>query len=151
RGRRTPCRRARATSARARRGGDSRPPRRGAPSGPRRGGVAARRRCTRGGRRRGRGSSASPPRERGARPGADGVMRGTARRGPRTPHGIAAALALVVLAPASEAAAGPWAPEPGHGYAKLWLRYLYGFDYRAGDGTTYGYGAYHEASLSVYA
>lgn len=66
-------------------------------------------------------------------------------------HRIAAALALVVLVPASEAAAGPWAPEPGHGYAKLWLRYLYGFDYRAGDGTTYGYGAYHEASLSVYA
>lgn len=35
---------------------------------------------------------------------------------------IAVALALVALAPA-RAAAGPWTPEPGHGYLKLWLKW----------------------------
>jgi hypothetical protein len=46
--------------------------------------------------------------------------------------------------------AGPWTPDPGHGYAKLWLSELPGFDYHAGDGRTIGLGLYDEASLNAY-
>lgn len=59
-------------------------------------------------------------------------------------------IAAITLS-ASPAAAGPWAPDQNHGYVKLWLKYLYGFDFHAGDGNTYGYGAYHEAFVSAYA
>lgn len=55
------------------------------------------------------------------------------------------------LAVPRSAAAGAWSPEPGHGYVKLWFKYLYGFDYAAGDGNIYGYGQYHEAFLAAYA
>ena len=57
---------------------------------------------------------------------------------------------VAVWAFPSIALAGPWAPEPGHGYAKLWLKYLYGFDFHAGDGNTYGYPSYHELFLATY-
>ncbi|MEQ8461427.1 MAG: hypothetical protein RLO52_36680 [Sandaracinaceae bacterium] len=60
-------------------------------------------------------------------------------------------LAAAVTLSASPAAAGPWAPDQNHGYVKIWLKYLYGFDFHAGDGNTYGYGAYHEVFLSAYA
>lgn len=62
-------------------------------------------------------------------------------------------LALVVmigLSLPSVARAGPWSPEPGHGYVKLWFKYFYGFTYLAGDGTAHAL-AYHEANLSAYA
>lgn len=65
-----------------------------------------------------------------------------------------AALALslaLVLGSASTAQAGPWAPEPGHGYAKIWLKYLYGFWFFDGAMDQNDYGGYHEAHLSAYA
>jgi hypothetical protein len=65
----------------------------------------------------------------------------------RTAPAIALAL---LLAPAS-AAAGPWAPDAGHGYVKLWLKYLYGFGYFDGQGQMHDYTAYHELFLSAYA
>lgn len=68
-----------------------------------------------------------------------------ARRSP-----IALAALLTLLLPAT-AKAGPWAPQPGHGYVKIWAKYLYGFSYNAGDGNSYDYGAYHEAFLAAYA
>jgi hypothetical protein len=44
------------------------------------------------------------------------------------------AVALVaVLAWPVGASAGPWTPEPGHGYGKVWVKWLYGFGYHAGD------------------
>ena len=63
--------------------------------------------------------------------------------------GLALTLVMAVIAP--RAHAGPWVPEPGHGYVKLWFKYLYGFDYHRGDGTTAAYGAYHEAFFAGYA
>ena len=57
----------------------------------------------------------------------------------------------LVLGPSSEAHAGPWAPEPGSGYAKLWLKYLYGFGYFDGDGDVLDYGHYSEIFVSAYA
>jgi len=57
--------------------------------------------------------------------------------------------AVLSVAPA-RALAGPWTPEPGHGYAKVWLKWLYGIGYHAGDGQTYDYGAYNELFLSGY-
>jgi hypothetical protein len=51
----------------------------------------------------------------------------------------------------SVASAGPWSPAPGHGYAKLWLKWLPGFGYHAGNGDTIDYGAYHEVFLNGYA
>jgi hypothetical protein len=63
---------------------------------------------------------------------------------------LVTAIVIAIAAPASPAAAGPWTPEPGDGYLKLWLKYLVGFDYRAGDGSTYGYGFYNELFLNAY-
>ena len=56
---------------------------------------------------------------------------------------------LAALVP-GVAHAGPWTPDPGHGYAKLWLTELPGFGYHAGDGRTIGLGLYDELSLSAY-
>ncbi len=60
------------------------------------------------------------------------------------------ALALALL-PASPALAGPWAPDQGAGYVKLWLKYLYGFSFNDGEGRDFSYGGYHEVHLSAYA
>jgi hypothetical protein len=60
------------------------------------------------------------------------------------------ALMMALLAPNS-AAAGPWAGEAGHGYVKLWVKYLFGFGYFAGDGAFHDYGLYQEAFVSAYA
>lgn len=62
----------------------------------------------------------------------------------------ASVLAGLCLA-AAPAHAGPWIPDPGHGYLKLWARWLAGFGYHAADGSTIPYGAYHEVSLNAYA
>lgn len=56
---------------------------------------------------------------------------------------------MAALTP-GRALAGPWTPEPGHGYAKAWLKWLPGFGYHDGAGETTAYGAYHEFFLSVY-
>ena len=72
----------------------------------------------------------------------------------RTNHVAALAagalLALLSLLAPSRATAGPWTPEPGEGYAKLWIKWLPGFGYHAGNGDTYDYGAYHELFLATY-
>jgi hypothetical protein len=77
-------------------------------------------------------------------------MRRARPLAPRPTLALGLALSLALSWP-GRAAAGPWAPRPGHGYVKLWAKYLYGFGYHAGDGSTYGYGAYHEAFLAAYA
>lgn len=51
----------------------------------------------------------------------------------------------------SLAHAGPWIPDAGHGYIKLWTRWLPGFGFHDADGTTRSYGAYHELFVSTYA
>lgn len=49
------------------------------------------------------------------------------------------------------AAAGPWTPPPGHGYAKLWMKWLYGFGYHpAGGGSTVDYARYNEVFFATY-
>lgn len=65
--------------------------------------------------------------------------------------GALLAIALVALAPA-HAAAGPWTPEPGHGYVKLWLKWTCncGFGYMASDGGSYEYGFYSEIFANAY-
>ncbi len=72
----------------------------------------------------------------------------------RLPSSVALAAALFVVIAAvlpSRALAGPWSPAPGHGYAKLWLKWLYGFGYHDGDGETIDYGTYNEVFLNGYA
>ncbi|MGE0785295.1 MAG: hypothetical protein AB7S26_06390 [Sandaracinaceae bacterium] len=63
---------------------------------------------------------------------------------------VLALVAIVQLGAPSVARAGPWAPDQGAGYIKLWFKYLYGFQYNDGDGNNFSYGAYHEAHLSTY-
>lgn len=69
---------------------------------------------------------------------------------------VAALLAAALLfggvwGTASPAAAGPWAPDQGSGYVKLWLKYLWGFWFNDPNGDIIDYGTYHEAHLSAYA
>lgn len=68
-----------------------------------------------------------------------------------------AAVALALLLPAT-AAAGPWTPEPGGGYAKVWLHWLPGVGYNPGpeaarDGLRGPqlYGVYNELGVGTYA
>ena len=46
--------------------------------------------------------------------------------------------------------AGPWAPEPGRGYVKLWAKWLFGLGHHDGRGHVESYGGYHEAFLATY-
>ncbi len=60
------------------------------------------------------------------------------------------ALPLLVLLP-SVAAAGPWTPAPGHGYVKVWMKWLYGFGYHPNDGGgTIDYARYNEVFFATY-
>lgn len=61
-----------------------------------------------------------------------------------------AQVAALVLLSAASAHAAAWAPQPGHGYAKVWMRWLPGFSYHAGDGQSHDYPAYHEISFTAY-
>ncbi len=61
------------------------------------------------------------------------------------------AVCTIVSSMPSPACASPWSPAPGHGYAKLWLKWLYGFGYHEADGKTTNYGAYNELFLNGYA
>lgn len=69
----------------------------------------------------------------------------------RIRHGLATLALAAALAFAPAAQAGPWAPAPGHGYVKLWLKYLPGFWFLDADGAQNDYGGYHELFLSTYA
>ena len=57
---------------------------------------------------------------------------------------------ILVLMSSSSAWSSAWVPEPGHGYAKLWLKWLPGTGYHSGDGETINLGAYHELFLNAY-
>ncbi|MEM6959828.1 MAG: hypothetical protein AAF645_29360, partial [Myxococcota bacterium] len=64
-----------------------------------------------------------------------------------------AACALLVAAallPSASASAGPWAPEQGHGYAKVWVKYLLGFGFSDSDGSFSNYQSYHELFVASY-
>lgn len=69
---------------------------------------------------------------------------------PRLGRAALAATALLLFVP-STAAAGPWTPEPGHGYAKLWSKWLYGLDYYDANGDSVDIGQYHELVVAGYA
>ncbi|MBX3251022.1 MAG: hypothetical protein KF901_27845 [Myxococcales bacterium] len=57
---------------------------------------------------------------------------------------------LAAAASPSVARAGAWVPEPGHGYVKLWTKYLWGFSYIDGAGDSSRLGRYHELFVSTY-
>ncbi|MFT5358792.1 MAG: hypothetical protein ACI9KE_006031 [Polyangiales bacterium] len=60
---------------------------------------------------------------------------------------VAVALSLF-FAPAAHAS--PWAPERGHGYAKIWMKYLLGFGFVNNEGETSDYANYHELFVASY-
>ncbi|MEM1416742.1 MAG: hypothetical protein AAGH15_17725 [Myxococcota bacterium] len=62
---------------------------------------------------------------------------------------LAGLLIGLLLVPA-RAAASPWTPEQGHGYAKAWLKGLWGFGYVDGDGDRVAYANYGELFLATY-
>ncbi|MCB9597493.1 MAG: hypothetical protein H6719_32530 [Sandaracinaceae bacterium] len=64
---------------------------------------------------------------------------------------VAGVTLALVLGTTSVARAGPWAPEAGHGYVKLWLKYLPGFWFLDAEGERHDYGGYHELFLNTYA
>ncbi len=66
-------------------------------------------------------------------------------------YGALGLVFALLVGPVSAAHAGPWVPEPGHGYVKVWFKYLYGFSFRDGAGEGYDYGGYHELFVSTYA
>ncbi len=64
------------------------------------------------------------------------------------------AATVVALVAPGRAAAGPWTPEAGHGYGKIWIKWLptFGlFDYTDGGGDTHAYADYQEIFLAAYA
>ena len=62
-----------------------------------------------------------------------------------------AALAVVFcVLSSSSALASPWAPERGHGYAKLWMKYLLGFGFVDSEGDASDYASYHELFVASY-
>ncbi len=63
---------------------------------------------------------------------------------------VAVLLVLMSAGAGPSAASANWTPEPGHGYVKLWTKYLYGFGYVDGEGERTDYGRYHELFFSVY-
>ena len=60
---------------------------------------------------------------------------------------VAVALSLWIT-PAAEAS--PWAPERGHGYAKIWMKYLLGFGFVNNEGEANDYASYHELFIASY-
>ncbi|MEM9191550.1 MAG: hypothetical protein AAGF12_20420 [Myxococcota bacterium] len=58
---------------------------------------------------------------------------------------------LALSGSAHTAYASPFTPEPGHGYAKVWLRWHWGFlEYADADGELVDIGDYHEVFVSTY-
>jgi hypothetical protein len=60
------------------------------------------------------------------------------------------ALLAVSASLPSRAAAGPWTPEQGHGYGKIWFKWLPGWSYLDENGESTDLGAYHELFLAAY-
>lgn len=56
----------------------------------------------------------------------------------------------MALSPQRARAASPWSPQPGHGYFKIWSKWLAGFGYHDGQGNTRSYGPYHELFVAGY-
>jgi hypothetical protein len=50
----------------------------------------------------------------------------------------------------SHVAEAQWTPEPGHGYVKVWAKWLLGFGYVDGEGDYNAYQPYNEVFLSTY-
>lgn len=57
---------------------------------------------------------------------------------------------LLVLAVPNAALAGPWTPRQGHGYAKLWMKWLWGIGYVDGEGDFNHYARYYEVFFATY-
>lgn len=77
-----------------------------------------------------------------------GALRPTTWR--RLAVAAVAALSLVLFALPPPAHAGAWVPEPGHGYAKLWVKYFWGIGFVDGGGDMRGYDRYHELFFATY-
>ena len=66
-------------------------------------------------------------------------------------------LSAIVIAAAinvvneKSALAGPWTPDAGHGYAKVWTKWHLGLEYQDGAEVKHHYGGYHEVFLNAYA
>jgi hypothetical protein len=54
------------------------------------------------------------------------------------------------MAMGSTGAAAQWTPEPGHGYVKIWAKWLLGFGYVDGEGDYNHYQSYNELFLATY-
>ncbi len=83
--------------------------------------------------------------------GRDSFVFGAARAAARA--GVIASLlaAAVLFGTPTRASASPWTPRPGHGYAKVWLKWLPGFGYLDGRGESTAFGTYHEVFANAWA
>lgn len=63
---------------------------------------------------------------------------------------LLAAVTVALSLFAAPAEASPWAPEQGHGYAKIWMKYLLGFGFVDSEGNTSDYANYHELFVASY-
>ena len=63
---------------------------------------------------------------------------------------LLAALVLLAAAWGPAPASAQWTPEPGHGYVKVWVKWLLGFQYVNPEGQSLAYQNYHEVYLSTY-
>ncbi len=60
------------------------------------------------------------------------------------------AAALISATLSSRAHAGAWVPAPGHGYAKLWMKYFWGWGLMDGARNVRRYDSYHELFVATY-
>ncbi|MAQ14138.1 MAG: hypothetical protein CMN30_04990 [Sandaracinus sp.] len=61
-----------------------------------------------------------------------------------------ALLVLVLLGSTASGAHAQWTPEPGHGYLKVWVKWLQGFQYVNAQGEHFAYQNYSEIFLATY-
>jgi len=57
---------------------------------------------------------------------------------------------MLIALSASTRASAQWTPEPGHGYVKVWAKWLLGFGYVDGEGDWNNYQNYNELFLATY-
>lgn len=93
----------------------------------------------------------APSMREGARRRRAEIRCGVASKDGRLDAACATAMAIALVLAPTTVQAGPWTPEPGHGYLKLWVKALYGFGYVDGAGRMHEYGDYGELFLSGYA